>query len=87
MAQICDIPRRLYAIREMGTAHRKDLFAAQTGHVKVGPAPLAMAHRHVDVLVREVDVVQARADPKVDRRVVHDEAAEPMHQPLGREVR
>ena len=46
-----------------------------------------MADRDVDILAREVDVVERRADAEVDARVGLGEAAETVHQPLRGEIR
>ena len=51
------------------------------------PAPVAVADREIDILAREVDVVQRRAHAQVNARMQFGETAKPMHEPLGGEIR
>ena len=71
---------------EPRAAHREQLLAAEPRHVQPGPVPVAVPDRQVDVLAREVDVMQRRRHPQLDLGIGLREAAEPVHQPLGREV-
>ena len=50
------------------------------------PVPVTVPDRQVDVLAREVDVMQRRRHPELDLGKGLREAAEPVHQPLGGEV-
>ena len=75
------------ACQEFWAADGKELFATQLHGIETRPVAVAVPHRHVDVFAREVDVVHHRRDPEVDARMRLGKMAEPMHQPLGGEVR
>lgn len=78
-------PREL--CRELGTAHRKQVFGAEPGDVQARPMALTVADRNIDVFAGEIDVMHRRRDPKVDPGMGLDEPPEPVDQPLGREIR
>jgi hypothetical protein len=46
-----------------------------------------VANGEIDVLAREVDVMERRADPQINLRMGLGEAAQPMNEPLRREIR
>jgi hypothetical protein len=46
-----------------------------------------MPNGDVDILAGEVDVMQGRAYPQIDGRVLLGKPAQPMHQPFGRKIR
>ena len=46
-----------------------------------------MADREIDLLAREIDVMQRRRDAQVDLRMRLGKMAEPMHQPFGGKIR
>ena len=48
--------------------------------------PVAMPDGEVHVLAGKVDMMQGGADPQIDAGVRFRKAAQPMHQPLGREI-
>ncbi|HEX3523916.1 MAG TPA: hypothetical protein VHT52_17745, partial [Stellaceae bacterium] len=50
------------------------------------PIAVAVPYRKVDFLTREVDMMKRRRDAKVDVRMRLGKMAEPMHEPLRREV-
>jgi hypothetical protein len=53
------------AIEKLRTADRKHLLRAEPGHVQSGLGSVAVANGKIDVLAREVDVLQGRADPQI----------------------
>ena len=75
------------ARQQLRTAYRKELFGAQSNGIKSGPIAIAMAHRKVDLLAREVDVVQRRGYTKINFGVRFGKVPKPMHKPFGGEVR
>ena len=81
------LAQRMPPTQELRAADREQRLGAQARHLQPWPASVAVTHRNVDVLAREVDVVQRRADAQVDAGVGLGEAAEAVHQPLRSEVR
>ena len=57
------------ARKQLWTAHRKQLFGAQTHDVEARPIAIAMPHGEIDVLAREVYVMQRRRHAQIDARV------------------
>jgi hypothetical protein len=51
------------AFHEPRAAHRKHLLGAQARDMQAGGRSVAVANGDVDVLAREVDMVQGRAHP------------------------
>src|SRR5215211_1097581 len=46
-----------------------------------------MAHRHIDFLAREVDVMQRRGHAEVDAGMRLGKVTKPMHEPFGGKIR
>jgi hypothetical protein len=69
--------------RELRTAHREAVVWAQLRNLEPRLVAVAVAHRDVDILAHEVDLVHGRRDPQVDRRIRLGEPAQTMHQPFG----
>src|SRR5438874_1086735 len=46
----------------------------------------AMPNGDVDILAGEVDVMQRRAHPQIDGRMLLRKPAQPVYQPFGREI-
>ena len=53
---------------QLGAADREQLLGAQARDIEAGPVAVAVAHGEIDVLAREVDVMQRRRDPQIDAR-------------------
>src|SRR5258708_22329483 len=71
---------------QLRTAHREELLRAQLRDVQPRPVALAVADRDVDILAREVDVMQGRRHPEIDGRMRLGKPPKPMNEPLGGEV-
>src|SRR5258708_6636157 len=54
------------AIEKLRAADREQLFRAEASDVESGGGSVAVANAKIDVLAREVDVLQGRADPEID---------------------
>src|SRR5262249_15649559 len=86
-AQIRGRAQPVAAVEKLRTANRKELLRAETGQLQAGVGSVAVANGEVDVLAREVDVMHGGADPQIDLRMGLSETAQPMDEPLGREIR
>src|SRR5207245_4635427 len=53
------------AVDKLGTADRKELLRAETGHVQAGGGSVAVANGKIGVLAREGDVVQPADAPPI----------------------
>ena len=73
--------------QQLWTANREQLLRAQAHGLEARPVAVAVTDGEIDVLAREVDVMQRRRNPQVDLGVRLGEAAEPVHEPLGGEIR
>ena len=71
----------------LGLQTGKQLLCAQAGHIKARPIAVAMAHGKVDILAREVDVMQRRRDAQIDARMLLGKSAQTIDQPFGGEIR
>ena len=74
-------------LEQLRAADGKQLLGAEPRDVKPGLISVAVTNGQVDVLAREVDMMQRGADPEIDLGVGLGETPQPMHEPLGREVR
>ena len=72
--------------KKLGTANREQLLGAQAGNVESRPIAVAVPDGEIDVLTREVDVMQRRRNPQVDIRVRLREPAEAVDEPLRGKV-
>ena len=52
--------------QQFRAAHGKELLCTQANGVESRPVALAVAHGEIDLLPREVDVMQRRRNPQVD---------------------
>ena len=52
-----------------------------------GPVAVAVPHREVDFLAREVDVMQRRGHAQIDAGMRLGKVTEPVHQPFGGKIR
>ena len=75
------------ARQQFRAAHGKELLCTQADGIESRPVAVAVAYRKVDLLAREVDVMQRRGNPQVDAWMRLGKMAEPMHQPFGGEIR
>ena len=73
--------------KQLGAAHREQLLGAQPNDVEAGPIAVAMANGEIDVLAREVHVVQRGRHAQVDARMLLGKAAQAVDEPLGGKVR
>ena len=73
--------------QQFWTAHREQLFRAELDRVEARPVAVAMADREIDFLAREVDMMQGCRHAQVDVCVRFGKMPEPVHQPLGGEIR
>ena len=71
---------------KLGGANRKKLLRAKPHDIEPGPIAMAVSHRQVDFLTREVDVMHRCRYPQIDVGVSLGKPAEPMHQPFGGKV-
>jgi hypothetical protein len=86
-AEIRGRAERVAAIEKLRTADRKQLLGAEARDVQSGRGSVAVANAKIDVLAREVDVMQGRADPEIDLGMSLGEPAQSMHEPLGCKIR
>ena len=75
------------ALQQLRTADGKELFGAEAGDVKPRLVAVAVANGKIDVLAREVDMLQRGADPEIDLWVDLGKTAQTMDKPLRREIR
>ena len=79
--------RRLRPASSFGLHTGKQVFGAQADNIKAGPIAVAVANGEIDILAREVDMMQGGGHAQVDARMLFGKAAEAVDQPFGCEVR
>jgi hypothetical protein len=72
---------------QLGTAHREELLCAEARDIKARPVAVTMSHGKVDILAREVDMMQRRRHTQIDARMFLGEAAQAVDQPFRGKVR
>ena len=85
--EIRRLTKRVAARDQFRTADRKQLLDAKASNMESWGVSLAMTNGKIDVFAREVDVMGLSADPQIDLRMHFGEVAEPMDEPLRREIR
>jgi hypothetical protein len=86
IGRFCE-PMAMASGEQLGAAHRKQVLRAEPRHIKTLPVAVAMAHGEVDVLAREIDVMQCRGYAQVHAGILLGKPAETVDQPLGGKVR
>jgi len=67
------------ACQEFWAADGKELFATQLHGIETRPVAIAVTHRHVDVLAREIDMMPRGRNPEVDAGMRLGKVAESVH--------
>src|SRR6516162_4198521 len=62
------------------------MLGTQAHNVETRPIAIAMAHREVHILAREVYVVQRCRHTEIDARMLFGEAAKTIYQPFGGKI-
>ena len=79
--------RRWRPASSLGLQTGKQLLGAQARDIKARPIAVAVAHGKIDILAREVDVMQRRRHAQIDARMLLGKSAEAIDQPFGGKVR
>ena len=85
MLQVGRRAQRLRAPQQIRAADREPVLGQELGGLDPGPAAGAVADADIDVIAAEIDQLVVGVDPHFDVGMALAEAAQPRHQPLGRE--